>query len=282
VKTIADALEELARACGHLDPELEARLAEMRAQEKARALPSPQVVPTGYAAQARAHDERVDHAIPGGSHDPPRIAPSRRRRATPAEESPRRKRFLSELTRRGARACRPRDVPPRVQAITTEIMCDPTGRAGERYICETPNGYAVRSLVCAIEGGRPLTHVQARATLALAWFFWTMGRSTRRRGFARVSDDIPIGTVRAVIRNPVTGQPYSRSGLCATSWGKRRRGRHQCGALTRLRRHGLIFRVQPPAGVVPLALVGPSGYAFAQTWISVEAAYVQPEAQGPP
>lgn len=287
MKTIADFCEAGARACGPLTPEEEAHYAEMRRRELAgEPLVPPQVSPArSSAAQRRAHEARLDDAIPGGSHDPAGIAARRRPRATRPRESARYQRHLGELGRRGARACRPQDVPRRVWGVIGSIQADPSGRAGARILEELPPAYAFRVYRAATVGGRPLSQVGARTTISLAWFFWIMGRDTKRRGFARVSDAIPMGTLRAVIRNPVTGQPYSRAGLCATSWGRSRKADHHAGALTRLRRAGALLRIQPPAGLVPLALVGPSGYAFAQTWISVDAAYGEPPhngAQAPP
>jgi hypothetical protein len=289
--TLADRIEAAARASGPLSPELEAQLAEMRALELAgKPLTRAQVMPPPASlAQRRAHEKRLDDAIREGSDDPrriplakPRRGLHRRKRAEPSE---RYRRHLGELARRGARACRPGEVPNRVHRMVAWNQSDASAGAAGRLLEEMPRAYRETTVREACAGGRPLTHVQARTTVSIAWFWLKMGRATSRRGFALVVDNIPMGTVRAVVRNPVTGQPYSRAGLCATSWGKNRREDHHSGAMARLRRAGLIFRIQPPAGVVPLALVGPSGYAFAQTWISERSLYGDPPddgAQAPP
>lgn len=174
-------------------------------------------------------------------------------------------------------------MPGRVWGMIMSNQMNPSGGAGERMLADFPAEARETVIRDATAGGRPLSHVQARTTISIAWFWLKMSRPTTRRGYALVCDDIPIGTVRAVVVNPVTGKPYSRSGLCATSWGKSRREDHHSGAMARLRRSGFIFRVQPPAGVVPLALVGPRGYAFAQTWISERALWgAEPEPVAPP
>lgn len=131
---------------------------------------------------------------------------------------------------------------------------------------------------------RTLRNPRARACVAIAWLVYSLGRDTRRRGFARVLDGVSRGVIAALLPNPSTGEAYTVSHIAATSNDAGRAGPNDCGALVALHRAGALFKQQPDAADVPAALVGPSGYAFNVYLVSELAAGVgdELEPRGPP
>ncbi len=252
---------------------------------------TPLVAPRPSTPDAKSRRERkLDAAAePSGFREP--IRP--RARAPVPRDNPRRRRFLSELGRRGVRACSPTDVPGRVYAGVQTIISgrgdwsapvdrdvDDERGMGQRAawaLAELPREYAHRlrgaaTGTAAGERKRDLSHIVARVTVAIGWAYWQLAVRTRRHGFNRVVVGLPRGVVASLCRNPITGKRYAVSTLFATSYGKGRKGADDCGAVVKLRRARAVYAEQPPADAMPARLVGPSGFAYGLTWISERAA----------
>lgn len=220
-------------------------------------------------AQRRAADRRLEAA--GEPTNAPRVPFRRCREREVPQDTPRRRRFLAELARRGARQCAPRELATRLWRCTASIMRGGRGRVAEHvgdWLATLPPEYSRRVRRAATaDGTRSLAHIVARETVAIAWVWFVLAEPTRRRGFAAVLGGVPRGTVAALLTNAQTGEPYSVSYLYATSWGNDRAGFYDCGPAVALRRVGAVYVEQPPADTMPRAWVGPSGYAFALVWI---------------
>jgi len=203
------------------------------------------------------------------AHAKPRSKHKRARRAS----------FLASLEARGARGCRPRDIPSRAASGAIAIRSNRTG-AGARHALEHHFPTAWRGPLWALaldpgDGRRlpeDLSHEWSRWVIACAFLLWKMRRRSLRNGACGVVDGITQGMICGLFKN-ARGRSYSRSRLFATSY---RRGTRECGPMTALVRAGLCWRQQPRESEANPRFIGPPRelrdgttrrFAFAITWL---------------
>lgn len=269
-----DRLAELAAQLAGATPD------ELRAQWGVAAAPppprTPELGPAARAAIADAHARRLaasgEAAEPARPGERRRIAPRRNPAPPVPERSERRRRFEAAL-RAGGSSLELMDWSAETYAMSARVM-----RRGARGALEVlaslPPEYARRvrsaALLVARDAGEPRTwgSIAARRTLIYATALYRCSRRVRRRpGFASVVVGVTVGMIAALVPNPQTGAPYSRSALV----GVLRDGRDPA-PLRALAEAGAWVRIQPPASTVPPHLRGTDRHgeerAVGQFWFT--------------
>jgi len=193
-------------------------------------------LPAARRAERRAHERRVDAA------------------GEPEPSSPRRKRarVVDGVTMRGS--SRLLDWSPDDFARARRI--EGSMREARGALVRLPRCYSQRveraalAMLPRTDGTRrptrTLAHIAARRIVALAVVLYHAGRTSRRRGMAR----IVVGRTRrmfgTLFRRGVDRAPLSVSAIFATSHHDKR-DPWDCGPMVALHRAGALWRRQPPA-----------------------------------
>jgi hypothetical protein len=198
-----------------------------------------------------------------------------------ARHAARRAAFVGALEARGARGCRPRDFPDRVQAGVRSIFENRNGTQARRFLERLPREQRATVLELALAPGdgralpAALSHRWSRFVVGCAWMLHALRRRSRRNGMRSVVDGYTQGMICGLFRNP-DGAAYSRSRLFATSY---RAGSSTCGPMVALRRAGLWFWHSPPLAQANPRFVGAPRrladgssrrFAFAVYWLAAD------------
>jgi hypothetical protein len=299
--TLADVLQAAAQASlrSPLNPNRDLEAAEgFTAESVAAALayraPPPEHAPeTGKSARAmkQAHARRLhDLGEPTTPPSVPRLKPGRRAYApVPAFASSRAaRRFVSAIAK-DAPKFRARDWNARTWAGVRTAFHDTGGARARACLLELPRPLMLRATVAILHAqhargdlapGIDFSHITARGMVSCAVVLYRESRETSKRGFARVLVGVSQGMFAALFRNHTGGRSretvhYTKQSLFATEiHGDKTRG----GWVTSLARAGFCSMIQPPAEASPPELVGPSGYALGQFWITEAATKAPPSA----
>ena len=290
---LSDALLSAARASlrSPLNPHRDLEAAELLTPESIAAelafTPEPPSRPPvrGMSARSirRAHARRLSEA--GDAVTPidiPREKPARVWRPSRAQ-----RRFVGAIARTNNPRFAPRDWCSRTWAGVRTGFHDTGGARICALLSELPRPLVLRARVAILfeqhargdlSPGIDWSHITARGIACCAIVLYRESAETDKRGFARVLVGVSQKMFAALFRRHTGDRTkstphYTKGTLFATEiHGDKNRG----GWVVALARAGFCTMIQPPAEASPRELVGPSGYALGQFWISERAAVELP------
>lgn len=250
----------LARASGLPLEEVTEIVGRTTGQTFQKPEPATELGPKARAALKAAFEERLlsqgELAREAADGERRRVAPSRQPSPVRPPPSERRAAFERSLREAGS-TLQLADWTPETHRMVRHVMRR-GGRGALEVLGGLPREYArlVRdaALLAAHSEGQPRSWSSpaARRTLCYATALYRMSHRVRRKpGFASVTVGVTVGMLCSLVRNPQTGEPYSRSALV----GMLRDGRDPA-PLRALAELGAWVRVQPPACQVPQHLRG--------------------------
>jgi len=250
--------------------------------------PAPRKSPAAVRAIRRAH--ACEHEAAGDAVTPDEVPRARPRAPAwrpvkPWASSRSRRRFAAKVARSANPRFSPRDWCDRTWAGVRVGFCDTGGTRARRMLFELPRALVLRACAAILHEqhargdlspGIDWSHITARGIAACAVVLYRESIPTRKRGFARVLVGVSQNMLAALFRNPQGGRTrpghYHRNSLFASEvHGDKTRG----GWVRALERAGFVHIEQPPAEACPPELVGPSGFALGQYWMT-ERATIEP------
>lgn len=295
--TLAETLHAAAQASlrSPLNPHRDLEAAELLTPEAVAAAMAHRPEPpeheraTGKSALAikRAHARRLRDA--GDATTPaevPRVKPARVFHPSKPYSSRRDRRFAAAIARSNNPRFAPRDWCDRTWSGVRTAFHDTGGARARALLDELPRPLALRARFGILSEqhargdlapGIDWTHITARGMVCCAVVLYRESVATSKRGFARVLVGVSQKMFASLFRNHAGDRThaaphYHRNSLFATEVrGDKNRG----GWVVALARAGFVTMIQPPAEACPRELVGPSGYALGQFWIT-ERASVEP------
>lgn len=253
--------EVLARASGLPLAEMTELVGRTTGEGFQRPTPAtPELGPKARAAIAAAHEFRMaargEEARAAEAGERRRIAPRRNPSPAVPERTARRREFEAQLRAAGS-SLELEDFDSATYAMAARVQ-----RRGARGALEVlaslPPELAriarYAALLEAREDGEPRTWRSwaARRTLVYVTALYRMSRRVRRKpGYATVVVGVTVGMLGALVKNPATGEAYSKAAMV----GMLRDGRDPA-PLRALKEAGAWIRVQPPAHEVPARLRG--------------------------
>jgi hypothetical protein len=232
------------------------------------------------SASARQHAHR-----PGPKPSRRRIVAQRRERVQRRESN-----HLAKLTAnvrdRGGHGLGIRGVPMRVWVMCSQVIADPSGKAGRIHLRRMRNRTAAGAILTAAmeragdeqtaaERARSWSDMRTRRIAALGLALATLAAPTRRRGpWGAIVIGIPRGAFAALLRDPFDARAKAKPAI-TTLFGTHRPGAAetsgQVGYFVALRAAGLVYRQQlPKHEASAYECWGPSGYATNRYWVATD------------
>lgn len=192
------------------------------------------------------------------------------------------RRFVAAIAKSSNPRFAPRDWCDRTWAGVRTAFHDTGGARASALLSELPRPLVLRARFAILyeqhargdlSPGIDWSHITARGIVCCAVVLYRESIATRKRGFARVLVGVSQRMFSALFRNHAGDRThatphYSKGALFATEiHGDKTRG----GWVVALARAGFVTMIQPPAEDCPRELVGPSGYALGQYWITERA-----------